>query len=237
MAPRTGSAECNFAEEPAGREGDGQRPHDLAHALSDRPRRLRCRPRPGPRASARRGRRPSFTVGVPHAHLPDDARRQDGETGVDDDFARAGFENVGAWILGRNMFGPIRGAWPDEDGRAGGARRRPTTCRSSCSRIIRARRSRWRAARVPLRDRRDRRGARSREGGRRGQGRACRRRRCDDPAVPEGAGSIDELHLALSPALLGTGEPSRGSTFRLWGIAWTSTCRRTGVTHLVIRRS
>ncbi len=37
-----------------------------------------------------------------------------GTTGVDDDFARRGIENVGAWILGRNMFGPIRGPWPDE---------------------------------------------------------------------------------------------------------------------------
>lgn len=36
-----------------------------------------------------------------------------GTTGVDDDFAAHGFENVGAWILGRNMFGPIRGPWPD----------------------------------------------------------------------------------------------------------------------------
>lgn len=37
-----------------------------------------------------------------------------GSPGPDDDFARAGFENVGAWILGRNMFGPVRGPWPDE---------------------------------------------------------------------------------------------------------------------------
>jgi dihydrofolate reductase len=36
-----------------------------------------------------------------------------GTTGVDDDFAARGFTNVGAWILGRNMFGPIRGDWPD----------------------------------------------------------------------------------------------------------------------------
>jgi dihydrofolate reductase len=36
----------------------------------------------------------------------------DGTTGIDDDFAARGFENVGAWILGRNMFGPIRGPWP-----------------------------------------------------------------------------------------------------------------------------
>ncbi len=39
---------------------------------------------------------------------------KDGTTGVDDGFAARGFENIGAWILGRNMFGPIRGAWPDE---------------------------------------------------------------------------------------------------------------------------
>lgn len=36
-----------------------------------------------------------------------------GSTGIDDDFAARGFDNVGAWILGRNMFGPIRGPWPD----------------------------------------------------------------------------------------------------------------------------
>jgi dihydrofolate reductase len=37
-----------------------------------------------------------------------------GATGVDDDFAKRGFHNLGAWILGRNMFGPIRGPWPDD---------------------------------------------------------------------------------------------------------------------------
>lgn len=37
----------------------------------------------------------------------------DGTTGIDDDFAARGFRNIGAWILGRNMFGPVRGDWPD----------------------------------------------------------------------------------------------------------------------------
>ncbi len=37
----------------------------------------------------------------------------EGTTGIDDDFAARGFENLGAWILGRNMFGPVRGPWPD----------------------------------------------------------------------------------------------------------------------------
>jgi dihydrofolate reductase len=40
--------------------------------------------------------------------------QEGGEAGVDDDFAARGFAGVGARILGRNMFGPIRGPWPDE---------------------------------------------------------------------------------------------------------------------------
>lgn len=39
--------------------------------------------------------------------------KDNGTTGIDDDFVARGFENIGAWILGRNMFGPIRGPWPD----------------------------------------------------------------------------------------------------------------------------
>jgi dihydrofolate reductase len=38
----------------------------------------------------------------------------DGETGIDNDMAELGFGGIGAWILGRNMFGPIRGPWPDD---------------------------------------------------------------------------------------------------------------------------
>src|SRR5205823_3529708 len=38
----------------------------------------------------------------------------DGETGVDNGIAEQGFAGIGAWILGRNMFGPVRGPWPDE---------------------------------------------------------------------------------------------------------------------------
>jgi dihydrofolate reductase len=38
----------------------------------------------------------------------------DGTTGIDDDFAARGTANLGAWILGRNMFGPVRGPWTDE---------------------------------------------------------------------------------------------------------------------------
>jgi dihydrofolate reductase len=41
-------------------------------------------------------------------------RMEGGSTGVDDRFAQRGFDHIGAWILGRNMFGPVRGPWPDE---------------------------------------------------------------------------------------------------------------------------
>ena len=43
--------------------------------------------------------------------------REGGETGVDEDFAARGMTGMGAWIMGRNMFGPIRGPWPDESWR------------------------------------------------------------------------------------------------------------------------
>ena len=38
----------------------------------------------------------------------------DGEAGVDNELAEQGFAGIGAWILGRNMFGPVRGPWPDD---------------------------------------------------------------------------------------------------------------------------
>src|SRR3954447_1546031 len=38
-----------------------------------------------------------------------------GTTGIDDDFAVRGLDGIGAWILGRNMFGPVRGRWTDDE--------------------------------------------------------------------------------------------------------------------------
>ena len=37
-----------------------------------------------------------------------------GSIGIDDRFAQRSFENIGAWVMGRNMFGPVRGPWPDD---------------------------------------------------------------------------------------------------------------------------
>ena len=41
--------------------------------------------------------------------------KEEGTEGIDNDFAVRGFQNIGAWILGRNMFGPVRGPWPDTE--------------------------------------------------------------------------------------------------------------------------
>lgn len=43
--------------------------------------------------------------------------RDGGDTGIDEDFAARSMAGMGAWILGRNMFGPIRGPWPDDSWR------------------------------------------------------------------------------------------------------------------------
>ena len=43
------------------------------------------------------------------------AGQNEGETGVDNSMAAKSMENLGAWIMGRNMFGPVRGPWPNED--------------------------------------------------------------------------------------------------------------------------
>jgi dihydrofolate reductase len=56
----------------------------------------------------------------------------EGEANADDAFAARSFDNIGAWIMGRNMFGPIRGPGPTTSGRAGGATSRSITCRCSC---------------------------------------------------------------------------------------------------------
>lgn len=41
--------------------------------------------------------------------------KDDGDVGTDNDMAVQSMENLGAWIMGRNMFGPVRGPWPDEN--------------------------------------------------------------------------------------------------------------------------
>ena len=62
----------------------------------------------------------SAANGCTHWFVPTATFRQvHGQSGgaadADDALAARAFQNVGAWILGRNMFGPVRGDWPDDD--------------------------------------------------------------------------------------------------------------------------
>ena len=85
--------------------------------LHDLPGWLRGRPEPGRRTSTGRRRREAARLARLHAPLAAVAREEGGEAGVDDTFAMRSHQNVGAWIMGRNMFGPVRGPWPDAEWR------------------------------------------------------------------------------------------------------------------------
>lgn len=129
-----------------------------------------------------------------------------GETGTDDTIAAQGFDNIGAWILGRNMFGPVRGPWPDETWRGWWGEEPPYHVPVFVL---------THHARAPL----------TMQGGTTfhfvtdgiesalAQARACANGR--DIRLGGGAASvrqylraglIDDLHLAVSPVLLGSGE-------------------------------
>jgi dihydrofolate reductase len=134
------------------------------------------------------------------------AGKDNGTTGPDDDFAARGFENIGAWILGRNMFGPVRGSWPDESWKGWWGDEPPYHCEVFVL---------THHARAPV----EMKGgtvfhfvtdgieaalerAREAAGGkdiRLGGGVATVRQYLR-------AGLIDELHLAMAPTLLGSGE-------------------------------
>ena len=131
--------------------------------------------------------------------------RTDGESGVDNAIAEQGFAGVGAWILGRNMFGPIRGPWPDDSWKGWWGDeppyhtpvfvlthhpRAPLQMAGGTEFRLSPKASTPRCSRRPLRRGRD-----VRLGGGVSTIRQYLR-----------AGLIDELHLAMRPVLLGSGE-------------------------------
>jgi dihydrofolate reductase len=163
--------------------------------------------------------------------------RDGGTTGVDDDFAARGFQNVGAWILGRNMFGPVRGDWPDLNWRGWWGDNPPYHVPVFVL---------THHPRPPL----------EMEGGTTfhfvtgGHREALDRARAaaagKDVRIGGGPntiqqylrdGLIDELHLAISPVLLGRGEPLfQGVDLRTLGYQCVEFVKSDKATHVVLRR-
>ncbi len=163
--------------------------------------------------------------------------RDDGETGIDDDFAARSFDNVGAWIMGRNMFGPVRGPWPDDAWKGWWG---PNPPYHTPVFVL------SRHPRPPLEmeggtvfhfvtDGTESALARARQaaGGRDvrvGGGVATVRAYLE-------AGLIDELHLAVSPVLLGAGEHlMSGIDLPALGYRIDEQVRSDRATHLILRR-
>ncbi len=162
---------------------------------------------------------------------------KDGTTGVDDDFAARGFQNVGAWILGRNMFGPIRGPWPDNNWKGWWGDSPPYHVPTF---IL------THHAREPM----------EMEGGtifhfvtggiHEALDRARAAARGKDVRIGGGAntiqqylraGLIDELHIAISPVLLGRGERLfEGMDMRALGYECVQFVAAEKATHIVLRR-
>jgi dihydrofolate reductase len=163
---------------------------------------------------------------------------KDGTTGTDDDFAARSFENLGAWIMGRNMFGPVRGAWPDESWRGWWGETPPYHVPVFVL---------THHARPPLEmdggttfhfvtggihEALER--AREAAGGkdvRIGGGAAAIRQYLE-------ADLIDEMHLAIAPILLGGGEPLfPGIDLLVRGFAVTEHVATEKATHIVLEKS
>lgn len=163
--------------------------------------------------------------------------QEGGATGVDDQFAVRGFDGVGAWILGRNMFGPVRGPWPDEQWKGWWGEEPPYHCDVFVL---------THHARPPL----------AMAGGttfhfitdgiRAALERALASAQGKDVRIGGGAstvrqylaaGLIDEMHLAVSPVVLGRGEHLfQGLDLPALGYQCTSHVATEQATHVVFTR-
>jgi dihydrofolate reductase len=163
--------------------------------------------------------------------------KDSGTTGVDDDFAARGFQNVGAWILGRNMFGPIRGPWPNEDWKGWWGDNPPYHVPVFVL---------THHARAPLEMEGDTTFHFVTGGIHEALDRAREAASGKDVRIGGGsntiqqylrAGLIDELHLAISPVLLGGGERLfEGVDMRASGYECTRFVRSEKAAHVVLRR-
>lgn len=160
-----------------------------------------------------------------------------GTTGVDDAFVARGFENVGAWIIGRHMFGPVRGPWPDESWQGWWGDDPPFRCpvfvltHHARAPIELRGGTRFHFVTGGIREALDR--ARAAAGGldvRLGGGVATLRRYVE-------ADLVDEMHLAIAPVLLGRGEPLfAGLDLPRRGFRVAGRAQGEGALHVVLRR-
>ena len=161
-----------------------------------------------------------------------------GTTGVDDDFVARGFENVGAWILGRNMFGPVRGPWPDESWKGWWGDEPPyhvpvfVLTHHARAPLAMAGGTTFHFVTGGIREalERAREAARERDV-RLGGGPDTIRQYLRE-------GLVDELHLAIAPVLLGSGERLFGDLdLRSLGYACTRQVASDHATHVILERS
>jgi dihydrofolate reductase len=133
--------------------------------------------------------------------------RPGGETGVDNQMAEQGMQGKGAWILGRNMFGPVRGPWPDESWRGWWGEEPPYHCpvfvltHHARAPLHMAGKTVFHFVTQGIRAALDEATAAAGSGDIRVGGGAATIRQYLQ------AGLIDELHLVMRPLLLGSGEP------------------------------
>ena len=160
-----------------------------------------------------------------------------GETGVDNDLAARGMEGFGAWILGRNMFGPIRGPWPDENWRGWWGEDPPyhvpvfVLTHHPRPPLTMAGGTEFRFVTEGIHAALEQ--AKAAAGGRDvrvGGGVSTVRQYLE-------AGLIDELHLAVSPVLLGAGEHLwHGLDLRALGYECTEQRAGERATHVFLRK-
>ncbi len=160
-----------------------------------------------------------------------------GETGVDDGVAESGLMGIGAWILGRNMFGPVRGPWPDESWRGWWGEEPPyhtpvfVLTHHPRKPLAMAGRTEFRFVTDGIHAALEQ--AKAAAGNRDiriGGGPATIRQFLN-------AGLIDELHLALRPILLGAGEPmTRDLDWRALGYEIERWVPGERAVHLYVRR-
>jgi dihydrofolate reductase len=160
-----------------------------------------------------------------------------GETGVDDEMAAKSFDGIGAWILGRNMFGPIRGPWPDESWRGWWGEEPPyhtpvfvlTHHPRPPLRMAGGTEFRFVTEGIHAALRQAREAAGDRDV-RLGGGPATIRQYL-------GAGLVDDLHLAIAPVLLGSGEPLlAGMNLRALGYECSGQIAGARATHVLLRK-